>query len=143
MTEKKPAQGFSDEEKAAMQERARELAEGTGKAVQGEGAVMAKIAEMPEPDQTMAKRVHEIVMAAAPGLKPRTWYGLPAYANKDGKVVCFFQGAARFKERYATLGFNTAANLDEGDMWPTSWALTKLTPAEEKRITELVKKAVG
>jgi uncharacterized protein YdhG (YjbR/CyaY superfamily) len=143
MAEKKPAQGFSDEEKAAMQERARELAEGTGKTVQGEGAVMAKIAEMPEPDKTLAKRVHEIVMAAAPGLKPRTWYGFPAYANKDGKVVWFFHGAARFKERYSTLGFNTAANLDEGNMWPTSWALKEITPAEEARIAALVKKAVG
>jgi uncharacterized protein YdhG (YjbR/CyaY superfamily) len=143
MAEKKPAQGFSDEEKAAMQERARELAEGTGKTVQGEGAVMAKIAEMPEPDITLAKRVHEIVMAAAPGLKPRTWYGFPAYANKDGKVVCFFQGAARFKERYSTFGFNPAANLDEGNMWPTSWALKEITPAEEARIAALVKKAVG
>ena len=129
---------FTDEERAAMQERALELKAGKG---DGEKAVFAKIAQMPEPDRTMAKRIHEIVKASAPGLLPKTWYGMPAYANKDGKVVCFFQSADKFKYRYATLGFNDAANLDEGAMWPTSFALKKLTAAEEARIGELVEKA--
>jgi uncharacterized protein YdhG (YjbR/CyaY superfamily) len=108
----------------------------------GESDVLAKIAEMPEADRLMAERVHAIVMAAAPSLVPRTWYGMPAYA-KDGAVVCFFQSGQKFKSRYATLGFQQAANLDDGDMWPTSFALKRLTPADEARITELVKRAVG
>lgn len=129
---------FSREERAAMQERARELA--AGKA-DGESTLLAKIAQMPEPDRSIAKRVHAIVKANAPTLLPKTWYGMPAYANRDGKVVCFFQSAAKFKYRYATLGFQDTANLDEGSMWPTSFALKKLTPAEEAKISALVKKA--
>ena len=104
--------------------------------------MLAKIAEMPEADRVMAERIHAIVKAAAPGLKPRTWYGMPAYTDDAGKNVCFFQAADKFKARYATLGFDEAANIDEGTMWPTSWALTELTPANEARITELVRKAV-
>ena len=146
MAEGKPAKkasaGFTAEERAAMKERAQELkAERSGKA-DGESDLLAKIAEMPEPDRTMAKRIHAIVMASAPDLSPRTWYGMPAYA-KGGKLVCFFQGAAKFKSRYATFGFNDAANLDEGAMWPTAFALMELTAAEEARIAELVKRAVG
>jgi uncharacterized protein YdhG (YjbR/CyaY superfamily) len=128
--------GFSAEERAAMKERAREL-----KAEASESDVLEKIAEMPEPDRTMAKRVHEIVKASAPELSPRTWYGMPAYA-KDGKVLCFFTPASKFNERYASFGFNPAANLDQGNMWPTAFALQKLTGAEEKKIGALVKKAV-
>jgi uncharacterized protein YdhG (YjbR/CyaY superfamily) len=109
----------------------------------GESDVLAKIAEMPEPDRAMAERIHAIVKASAPALAPKTWYGMPAYANQDGKVVCFFQSAAKFKSRYATFGFNDAANLDEGTMWPTSYALTELTAADEARIGALVKKAVS
>jgi uncharacterized protein YdhG (YjbR/CyaY superfamily) len=109
----------------------------------GEKAVLEKIAEMPEPDRSMARRLHEIIRESAPDLSSRTWYGMPAYANKDGKVVCYFQVASRFKERYATFGFQHEANLDEGNMWPTSYALTKLTDKEEARIKALVKKAVG
>ena len=131
---------FTDEERAAMQERARELA---ADKTNGEKAVLTKISEMPEADRAMAKRLHEIIKASAPALSPKTWYGMPAYANKDGKVVCFFQGASKFKYRYATLGFNDPANLDEGSMWPISFALKKLTPAEEAKIRELVKKAVS
>ena len=138
----KKSKGFTAEERAAMKERAQELKAAAGKA-EGESAVLAKIAEMPAPDRAMAKRLHAIVKAAAPALSPRTWYGMPAYANKDGKVVCYFTPASKFKERYATLGFNAAANLDEGAMWPTSFALTELTPTEEKRISALVKKAVS
>lgn len=122
-----------------MKERARELK--AGKA-DGESAVLAKIAEMPEPDRSIAERIHAIIKASAPSLAPKTWYGMPAYA-KDGKVVCFFTPASKFNARYATLGFNDAANLDEGNMWPTSFALKELTPAEEARIAALVKKAVG
>ena len=136
---------WTDQERAAMQEHAREMkaAARRGRAeADGEADVLAKIAEMPEPDRVMAERIHAIVNAAAPDLVPRTWYGMPAYA-RDGKVVCYFTPAAKFKERYATLGFNTAANLDEGNMWPTSWALTKLTRADEARIAELVKRAVN
>jgi uncharacterized protein YdhG (YjbR/CyaY superfamily) len=133
----KKSKGFTAEEKAAMKERAREL-----KAAEGESAVLEKIAEMQAPDRAMAKKLHAIVKASAPTLAPRTWYGMPAYA-KGGKVVCFFQSAAKFKSRYATLGFNDAANLDEGTMWPTSFALKELTAAEEKRIAALVKKAVS
>jgi uncharacterized protein YdhG (YjbR/CyaY superfamily) len=105
--------------------------------------VLAKIAEMPEPDRALAERLHAIIKASAPALSPRTWYGMPAYANKDGKVVCYFTAASKFKERYATFGFNAAANLDEGAMWPTSFALTELTAADEARIGALVKKAVS
>jgi uncharacterized protein YdhG (YjbR/CyaY superfamily) len=141
-TSGKKSKGFTAEERAAMKERARELKAAAGK-VEGESAVLEKIAEMPEPDRAMAKRLHEIVKAAAPVLSPRTWYGMPAYANKDGKVVCYFTPASKFKERYATLGFNAAANLDEGAMWPTSFALKELTAAEEERISALVKKAVS
>jgi len=137
----KKSSGFTDEERAAMKERARELKRGAGKA-DGEGDVLAKIAEMPEQDRAMAERLHAVVKASAPDLSPRTWYGMPAYA-KDGKVVCFFQSAQKFKSRYATFGFSDKANLDEGAMWPTSFALRKLTAAEEARIVELVKKAVS
>ena len=129
-----------------MTERAKELkapARRGARADQadGESEVLAKIAEMPEPDRAMAERIHAVVKASAPDLSPRTWYGMPAYA-KDGRVVCFFQPAQKFKSRYATLGFNDGANLDDGTMWPTSFALTKLTKADEKRIAALVKKAV-
>jgi uncharacterized protein YdhG (YjbR/CyaY superfamily) len=134
----KTKQGFTPEERAAMKERVRELK--SGKA-DGEGDVLAKIAEMPKPDRDMAKRIHAIVKENAPELSPRTWYGMPAY-SKDDKVVCFFQSADKFKARYATLGFNDRANLDQGNMWPTSFALTKLTPAEEKKIRSLIRKAV-
>ncbi len=142
--EKDTQKGFTASERAAMKERARELkAERRGKKkAEGEADVLAKIAEMPGPDRAMATRIHEIVKASAPDLQPRTWYGMPAYA-KDGKVVCFFQSAAKFKSRYATLGFNDKANLDQDAMWPTSFALTKLTAAEEKKIGALVKKAVS
>jgi hypothetical protein len=138
---------FTEEERAAMRERAREVeAErrrgGRGGKADGEADVLAKIAEMPEPDRAMAERVHALVKAAGPSLVPRTWYGMPAYAL-DGKVVCFFQSAAKFKARYATLGFSDTARLDDGAMWPTSFALRKLTPAEEKRIRALVKHAVS
>jgi len=135
------ARGFTDEERAAMRERARELKAEAARS-DGEGAVLAKIAEMPEPDRAMARRVHAVVKASAPALAPKTWYGMPAYA-KDGKVVCFFQSAQKFKSRYATLGFSDAANLDEGAMWPTAFALKELTAAEEARIGALVKKAVS
>ena len=139
------SQGFTDEERAAMRERARELrAEARAKKnrADGERDVLAKIAEMPEPDRAMAERIHEIVKATAPALAPKTWYGMPAYA-KDGKVVCFFQGAEKFDARYATLGFNDTANLDAGAMWPTSFALKELTPTEEATIAALVKQAVS
>ena len=142
---KKKSNGFTDEEKAAMRERARELkAEKRGRKAKadGESDVLAKIAEMPSADRAMAERLHALVKASAPELSPRTWYGMPAYA-KDGKVVCFFQSADKFKSRYATLGFSDKANLDEGAMWATSFALAELTAAEEARIDELVKKAVS
>ena len=141
MAERKPAKskGFTDEERAAMRERARELK--AGKA-DGESDVLAKIAEMAEPDRAMAERLHALIKASAPALSPRTWYGMPAYA-KDGKVVCFFQSAEKFKARYATLGFSDKANLDDGAMWPTSFALKELTAAEEKAIGALVKRAVS
>ena len=135
----KKSKGFTAEERAAMKERAREL---KADKADGEGALLAKIAEMQGPDRTMARRLHAIIKASAPALSPRTWYGMPAYA-KDGKVVCFFQGAQKFKTRYATFGFSDAANLDEGAMWPTSFALSKLTAAEEDRIGALVKRAVS
>ena len=134
---------FSDEERGAMKERAKELkseARANKNKAEGESDVLAKIAEMPEPDRAMAKRLHEIVKANAPALAPKTWYGMPAYA-KEGKVVCFFQSADKFKSRYATFGFSDEANLDEGAMWPTAFALTKLTAADEARIGALVKKA--
>jgi len=141
------AQGWTDEERAAMKERAKELKAEARRGARagkedGESAVLEKIAEMPEPDRAMAERIHSIIKDNVPALSPRTWYGMPAYA-KDGKVLCFFTPASKFKERYATFGFNAEANLDEGNMWPTSWALQKLTAAEEARITELVKKAVS
>src|ERR671933_2534906 len=143
----KKSKGFTDEERSAMKERAQELkAEArrgprAGKA-DGESEVLAKIAEMPEADRAMAQRLHAIIKANAPALSPRTWYGMPAYA-KDGNVVCFFQSAQKFKTRYATLGFSDKANLDEGAMWPTAFALTELTAADEARIGALVKKAVS
>jgi uncharacterized protein YdhG (YjbR/CyaY superfamily) len=140
------SQGFTDAEKAAMKERAKELkaeARASKNKEEGENAVLAAIAAMPEPDRSMAARLHEIIKTSAPSLSPKTWYGMPAYANKDGNVICFFQNASKFNARYATLGFNDRANLDEGAMWPTSFALKELTAAEEARIVELVKKAVG
>ncbi|HEY7729279.1 MAG TPA: DUF1801 domain-containing protein [Gaiellaceae bacterium] len=141
----KKSKGFTAEEKAAMKERARELkAEERANKDRafGERAVLAKIAEMPEPDRAMAERLHAIVGASAPALSPKTWYGMPAYA-RDGKVVCFFQSADKFKTRYATFGFTDEATLDEGAMWPTGFALKELTAANEARIGALVKKAVG
>jgi uncharacterized protein YdhG (YjbR/CyaY superfamily) len=140
MSEKK-SKGFTAEERAAMKERAREQ-KAEAQRADGERAVLAKFAEMPQPDRTMAKRLHQIIKASAPALSPKTWYGMPAYA-KDGKVVCYFQGAQKFQSRYATLGFNDKANLDEGAMWATSYALKELTGAEEARISALVKKAVS
>src|ERR671917_2220549 len=141
MSEKK-SEGFTAEERAAMRERAKEQKAEEQKA-DGERAVLAKIAEMPETDRAMAKRLHEIVKASAPELSPKTWYGMPAYADKDGKVVCFFQSAEKFNSRYATFGFSDKANLDEGAMWPTSFALKELTDTEEAEIGDLVKRAVG
>ena len=141
----KASGGWTAEERAAMRERAREMkaeARANKDKEAGEKDVLAKIAEMPQPDRGMAERLHEIIKASGPDLAPRTWYGMPAYA-RDGKVVCFFTPASKFKERYASFGFNTAANLDEGTMWPTSWALTKLTADDEKKIGELVKKAMS
>jgi uncharacterized protein YdhG (YjbR/CyaY superfamily) len=132
---------FTDEERAAMRERAKELKAEAEKA-DGESAVLAKIAEMPEPDRIMAERLHAIIKSSAPALSPKTWYGMPAYA-RDGKVVCFFTSADKFKTRYATFGFNDTANLDEGAMWPTSFALKELTAAEEAKIAALVKKAAS
>jgi uncharacterized protein YdhG (YjbR/CyaY superfamily) len=135
--------GFTDEERAAMKERRAELkAERRGTKAGGESDVLAKIAAMPEADREIATRLHEIVKESAPSLSPKTWYGMPAYA-KDGKVVCFFQSAHKFKSRYATFGFSDNANLDEGAMWPVYFALKELTPAEEATIIELLKKAVG
>ena len=143
-TDARKSRGFTEDERAAMKERARELKaearRGKSKA-DGESDVLAKIAEMPEPDRVMAERLHAIVMASAPGLSPKTWYGMPAYA-RDGKVVCFFQSAEKFKARYATLGFSDEANLDAGAMWPTSFALKELTAKDEAKIRALVKKAV-
>jgi uncharacterized protein YdhG (YjbR/CyaY superfamily) len=141
------SEGFSKEERAAIKERAQELRaasrrRGSSGKADDASAVLAAIAEMPEPDRALAERVHAIITATAPDLSPRLWYGMPAYA-KDGKVVCFFQGAQKFKSRYATLGFADQANLDEGAMWPTAFALTKLTAAEEAKIGALVKRAVS
>ena len=127
--------GFTEEEKLAMKERLKDE--------KGEKAVLAKIAEMPEPDRSIARRLHKIIKESAPNLSPRTWYGMPAYANRDGTVVCYFQVASRFKERYATFGFQHEARLDDGNMWPTSFALVELTDKEEARIAALVKKAVS
>ncbi len=135
----KKFKGFTDEERVAMQERIHEL---KADKADGESAVLAKIAAMAEPDRTMGKRLHAIIKASAPSLSPRLWYGMPAYA-KDGKVVCFFQAAQKFKTRYATLGFSDKANLDDGALWPTAFALKELTAAEEARIGALVKKAVS
>jgi uncharacterized protein YdhG (YjbR/CyaY superfamily) len=143
----KTFEGFSDDERAAMKERAEELKAAARRGpraakADGESDVLAKIAEMPEPDRVMAERLHAIIKASAPALSPKTWYGMPAYA-KDGKVVCFFQSAHKFKARYATFGFSDEANLDEGTMWPTYFALKELTAAEEARIAALMKKAVS
>jgi uncharacterized protein YdhG (YjbR/CyaY superfamily) len=141
----KESEGFADEERAAMKERARELKAGARSKknkADGESEVLAKIAEMPEPDRALAEQLHAIIKASAPGLSPKTWYGMPAYA-KDGNVVCFFQNAQKFKTRYATLGFSDKANLDEGNLWPTAFALKALTAADEARIGALVKQAVS
>jgi uncharacterized protein YdhG (YjbR/CyaY superfamily) len=137
----KTSSSFTAEERAAMKERARELKAEAHKA-DAEAAVLAKIAEMPEPDRSMAERLHAIITASAPVLSPKTWYGMPAYAE-DGKIVCFFQSADKFKSRYATFGFNDTANLDEGAMWPTAFALRELTTAGEAKIRALVKRAVS
>lgn len=139
MATKKSKGSLTAEERAAMAETMRERKRGSAN---GESDVLAKIAEMPQPDRVMAERLHAIVKEIAPELEPRTWYGMPAY-SKDGNVVCYFQNASKFKARYATLGFSDKANLDEGEMWPTAFAVSKLTPAEEKKIAELVKKAVS
>jgi len=144
-TSAKSSKGFTDEEKAAMKERARELKaeeRASKDRAAGESDLLAKIAELPAPDRAMAKRLHAIITASAPDLWPKTWYGMPAYAQ-DGKVVCYFTPASKFKERYASFGFNATANLDDGNMWPTSFALKKLTAADEKRIAALVKQAVS
>ena len=133
------SKAFTEEERGAIRDRVQEMKAGKG---EGESAVLAKIAEMREPDRAMARRLHTIIKESAPGLAPRLWYGMPAYA-KDDKVVCFFQTAQKFKTRYATFGFSDKANLDEGAMWPTAFALKALTPAEEARIAAVVKKAVG
>ena len=143
----KKYEGFTDEERGAMKERAQELKAAAGRGPRGkeadeESAVLAKIADMPEPDRAMAERLHAVIKASAPALSPKLYYGMPAYA-KDGKVVCFFQPAQKFKSRYATFGFNDTANLDEGTMWPTAFALMELTAADEARIGALVKKAVS
>jgi len=142
----KKSTGWTDDEKAAMRERAKELkaeARADKDKAAGESDVLAKIAELQGTDRAMAKRIHEIIKASAPALSPKTWYGMPAYADKDGKVVCFFTAASKFNARYATFGFNDTANLDEGAMWPTSFALTGMTANEEARIVALVKKAVS
>lgn len=147
VTDKAP-EGFTNEERAAMKERAKELRAAkrrdglADKAEEEERAVLAKIAEMPEPERALAQRLHVLIKAGAPSLSSRLWYGMPAYA-KDGQVVCFFQSAEKFKTRYATIGFSDLANLDDGAMWPTSYALTQLTPADEARIGELVKRAAS
>ena len=147
MAERKASKGFTDDERAAMRERAREVKSAARRGsratkADGESDVLAKIAEMPDHDRAIAERLHAIIKASAPGLSPRTWYGMPAYA-KHGKVVCFFQSADKFKTRYATLGFSDKANLDDGAMWPNAFALKELTAAEEARISALVKKALG
>ena len=142
----KASKGFTDEEKAAMRNRAQELkaeARATKNKEEGENAALAAIAAMQEPDRSMARRLHTIIKASAPSLLPKTWYGMPAYANQDGKVVCFFQTAQKFNTRYSTFGFNDTANLDEGEMWPVAFALKKMTATEEAKIAALVKKAVS
>jgi len=136
----KKTKGFTAEERAAMKERVKELKSGEE---EGESALLAKLATMQESDRAMGRRLHTIIKAAAPSLSPTTWYGMPAYANDEGKIVCFFQSAAKFKTRYATLGFSDKANLDEGNLWPTTFAVQKLTATEEARIAALVKKAVS
>lgn len=143
-TSEKSYDGFTEEERGAMKERARELKSSArgSKAADEEAAVLAKIAELPDHERAMAERIHEIIKENAPGLRPKLWYGMPAY-YQDGKNVCFFQGADKFKSRYSTFGFNDPANLDDGAMWPTAYALTKLTPAVEKQLTALIKKAVS
>lgn len=138
----KAGAGFTDAEKAAMKERARELKAEKGRA-DGEADLLAKVGAMHADDRAMATRLHAIVKASAPHLLPKTWYGMPAYANAEGKVVCFFRDAKKFGDRYATFGFNDAARLDDGAMWPTSFALTKLTAADEKKVAALVKRAAG
>ena len=141
----KKSEGFTDDERAAMKERAKELkaeARANKSKAEGENDLLAKIAEMPEPERAMAERLHAIIKDSAPALSPKTWYGMPAYA-RDGKIVCFFQSAQKFNARYATLGFNDTANLDTGAMWPTSFALKELTAADEAKIAALVKKAVS
>lgn len=143
---KKPSAGFTAEEKAAMKARAQEVKaeeRASKDRAEGEKVILAAINALKEPDRSMAKRLHEIITASAPSLAPKTWYGMPAYANKEGKVVCFFTPASKFNSRYATLGFNDVANLDEGNMWAASFALVELTAAEEAKITMLVKKAVS
>jgi hypothetical protein len=139
----KTSGGFTDEERLAMKERAGELKAARGGKADGESTVLATIAAMPEPDRTLGERLHAIVKASAPDLTPRMWYGMPAYANKDGKVVCFFQAASKFKTRYATFCFQHDANLDDGVMWPVAFGLKELTAVEQARIGELVKKAVS
>jgi uncharacterized protein YdhG (YjbR/CyaY superfamily) len=148
--ETKKSSGFTEEEKAAMKERAKELKKEARRSAkkekqreEGESDIMEKLAEMSETDRAMATRLHELLMETAPELMPRTWYGMPAYANKDGKVVCFFQAGEKFKTRYSSFGFSDSANLDEGDMWPVSFALKKLTPAVEARVVDLVKAALS
>ena len=143
---KTSGEGFSDGEKAAMKARAQEMkaeARAGKDRAEGEKAILAAIGAMNEPDHSMAKRLHEIITASAPALMPKTWYGMPAYANKDGNIICFLQSAQKFNARYATLGFSDKANLDDGAMWPTSFALKELTSAEEARIVDLLKKAVS
>ena len=141
-TKSKTAPQFSADEKAAMKERAREL-KAEGEKADGLRDLQTKIAEMPDSDRVMAERIHQIVTEVAPHLAPKTWYGMPAYANQDGKLICFFKAADKFKSRYATFGMEEAAKLDDGSMWATSWALTKLTADDERKIAELVKKAAG
>jgi hypothetical protein len=148
VAERNASEAFSDDERAAMRERAGEAKSAARRGsratrADGESDVLAKIAEMPDHDRAIAERLHAIIKAAGPSLSPRTWYGMPAYAREDGKVVCFFQSGHKFKTRYATLGFSDKANLDDGVMWPTAFALKELTDAEEQRISALVRKALG
>jgi uncharacterized protein YdhG (YjbR/CyaY superfamily) len=141
-TVKKRYEGFTDEERGAMQDRVQEMKVSTREKADGESDLLAKIAEMSEPDRATARRLHAVVKASAPALSPTTWYGMPAYA-RDGKIVCHFQPAKKFKTRYPTVGFSDRANLDDGDLWPVAYALNKLTPAVEARIGALVKKAIS
>ena len=142
MSAKKVSPGFTDEERAAMKERVKEMRRPKAGKADGEQEVLAKIAEMPPLDRALAERIHSLIKAAAPNLSCRTWYGMPAY-TKDGEIVCFFQNSGKFKVRYSTLGFADEAKLDEGNVWPVTYAVKKLTPADEEKITALVKKAVG